>query len=124
MGGIGITPAMAMLRSMKDNRDPRQAVLIYANIAWEDVTFREELMELSRQINLKLIHLLEKTPENWKGESGLVSKELLQKYLPDNPEQFMYFICGPKPLMDISELSLRDLGIDWRLIYTERFEII
>ena len=73
---------------------------------------------------MKLIHLLEKPPENWKGESGLVSKELLLKYLPDNPEQFMYFICGPKPLMDISELSLRDLGIDWRLIYTERFEII
>ena len=124
MGGIGITPAMAMLRSMRDNKDPRQAVLIYANIAWEDVTFREELMELSRKINLKLIHLLEKPPENWKGETGLVSGELLQKYLPEDPEQFMYFICGPKPLMDISELSLRDLGTDWRLIYTERFEII
>ncbi len=124
MGGIGITPAMAMLRSMKDNKDPRQAVLIYANSEWEDVTFREELMELSRKINLKLIHLLEKPLENWEGESGLVSRELLQKYLPENPEHFMYFICGPKPLMDISELALRDLGIDWRLIYTERFEII
>lgn len=73
---------------------------------------------------MKLIHLLEKPPENWEGESGLVSIELLKKYLPENPEHFMYFICGPKPLMDISELALRDLGIDWRLIYTERFEII
>ncbi len=124
MGGIGITPAMGMLRTMRDNKDPRPAVLIYGNITWEDVTFREELEELTRQINLKQVHILEEPPEGWKGETGLVSKELLQKYLPDNPEEFMYFICGPEPLMDVSEIALKDLGIDWRLIYTERFEII
>ncbi|MFP4367736.1 MAG: ferric reductase-like transmembrane domain-containing protein [Bacteroidales bacterium] len=124
MGGIGITPAMAMLRTMRDNNDPRRAVLIYGNVTWEDITFREELEELSMEINLKLVHLLEKPPGDWEGERGLVSGELLQKYLPSEPEDFMYFICGPKPLMDISELLLRDMGIDWRLIYTERFEII
>lgn len=124
MGGIGITPAMGMLRTMRDSNDPRSAVLIYANLDWEGVTFREELEEISKEINLKLVHLLEKPPEGWEGEAGLVSLDLLKKYLPEKPEDFMYFICGPGPLMDITEISLRELGIDWRLIYSERFEII
>jgi predicted ferric reductase len=124
MGGIGITPAMGMLRTMRDSKDPRPVILVYANIQWEDVTFREELDEISKMINLRLVHLLEKPPEGWKGETGLVTRDLLKKHMPDNPENFMFFICGPNPMMDITEISLRELGIDWRLIYSERFEII
>jgi predicted ferric reductase len=124
MGGIGVTPAMAMLRTMRDSNDPRSVILIYANLEWEGVTFREELEDLSREINLKLVHLLEEPPDGWEGETGLINRDLLKKYLPDNPEDYMYFICGPNIMMDISEIALRELGIDWRLIYTERFEII
>jgi predicted ferric reductase len=124
MGGIGVTPAMGMMRTMRDTGDKRQVVLIYANVEWEGVTFREELEKLRKEINLKLIHLLEEPPDDWQGETGLVTKELLNKHLPENPADYMYFICGPDPLMDITEISLREMGIDWRLIYTERFEII
>ncbi len=124
MGGIGITPGMSFLRTMRKEKDPRQAVLLYANPDWETVTFREELDEISKDINLKLVHVLEEPPKNWQGETGLINVELLKKYLPEKPEDFAYYLCGPKPMQDAAELSLRDLGIDWRLIYSERFEII
>lgn len=124
MGGIGVTPGMSMLRTMRDRKDPRHAILLYANVAWDEATFHEELEALSREINLKVVHILEEPPENWEGEKGLVNQELLEKYLPDEPNNYMYFICGPGPLMDISEISLRNLGIDWRRIYSERFEIV
>lgn len=124
MGGIGVTPAMSMLRTMRKDQDPRKAILIYANKNWDDVTFDEELEELSQEIDLKVVHVLEEPPKGWNGEEGLVSKELLSKYMTEQPETFMYFICGPEPLMDITEVSLRELGIDWRLIYAERFEIV
>ena len=124
MGGIGVTPGMSFLRTMKKGKDPRQAILLYANPDWERVTFREELEEISKEINLKLVHVLEEPPENWQGETGLINIELLKKHLPEKPEEFAYYLCGPKPMQDAAELSLRDLGIDWRLIYSERFEII
>ncbi len=124
MGGIGITPAMSMLRTMAKEADPREAVLIYANPEWEGVTFREELEKIAGKINLKLIHVLEEPPENWQGEKGMVNIDLLKKHLPENPETFAYYICGPKPMQDAAELSVRDLGIDWRLVYSERFQII
>jgi predicted ferric reductase len=124
MGGIGITPAMSMLRTMKDNKDPRKAILIYGNKNFEDIIFREELGELSEKINLKVVHVLEEPDDKWKGEEGFVDEALLRKYLSVEKEKYMYFICGPKPLMDTAEISLRNLEVDWRLIYTERFEIV
>jgi predicted ferric reductase len=124
MGGIGITPAMSMLRTMRDDEDRRPAILLYGNPAWEEITFREEIDTLSKELNLKVIHVLEKPPEGWEGETGLVSTELIKKYLPTQPHRFQYFVCGPEPMMDIAERSLRNLRIGWQHIYTERFEIV
>lgn len=124
MGGIGITPAMSMLRTMRDDNDPRKAILIYANTDWNEVTFREELRALTRQINLKVIHVLEEPPEYWQEEEGLVSKALIEKYLPEAPHEYMYFLCGPEPMMDIAGIALYDLRIKWNHIYMERFQIV
>jgi predicted ferric reductase len=73
---------------------------------------------------VNVVYLLEDPPDDWEGESGFVTRELLAKYLPENPETFQYFVCGPKPLMDVAEHALRSLGISWRRIYAERFEIV
>jgi predicted ferric reductase len=124
MGGIGVTPAMAMLRTLRDDGDPRRAILIYGNKDWENVAFREELEELRGQMNLEVVHLLEEAPDGWEGETGFVTRELLEKYLPEKPETFQYFVCGPTPLMDVTEITLRELGIPWQRIYAERFEIV
>lgn len=124
MGGIGVTPAMSMLRTMRETNDPRKAVFIYANNDWENVTFREELEEMKSQINLEIIHILLEPPADWEGEEGMIDQELLEKYMPENKNDFMYYLCGPKPFMDIAEIGLKNLGVDWRHIYTERFEIV
>ena len=42
-GGIGVMPAMSMLRTMRDDRDRRQAGLIYGSSTWQDIGLREKL---------------------------------------------------------------------------------
>lgn len=124
MGGIGITPAMSMLRTLKQKKDKRKVILIYGSEDWENITFREELEELEKHLNLQVIHILMEPADDWEGEKGKVDQDFLERFLPENRHEFIYFICGPGPLMDITEISLRNLGVDWRLIYTERFEIV
>jgi len=124
MGGIGITPAMSMLRTMRDDNDPRKAVLVYANNEWEDITFREEIEELSKEINLKVVHVLDEPPEDWEGEEGFVTEEILEKHMPDDKNDYMYFICGPEPMMDAAGIALYNLGVKWNHIYMERFQIV
>jgi predicted ferric reductase len=124
MGGIGVTPAMSMIRSMIDRKDNREMILVYANEVWEETTFREELEELEKLPNFDLIHVVGSPPAGWEGESGFIDEEFFKKHLPKNKNEFMYYICGPEPVMDISETTLRNMGVDWRRIYTERFEIV
>jgi predicted ferric reductase len=124
MGGIGITPGMGILRTLRDDGDRRPVTLIYGNERWEDVTFREELETLGRVLSLTVVHLLDEPPEGWTGESGLLDLAMLRRHLPPRPDTFQYLVCGPAPLMDIAEISLRELGIPWNRIYTERFNIV
>lgn len=123
-GGIGITPMMSMLRTFADRDDPRDLHMIYLNSSLDDVIFHDELEILKEKVNLTLTHVLEEPPEGWEGETGLLDRELLERYLPDDREAYEYFICGPKPMMDIAESTLLEMGIRQRHILSERFNMV
>lgn len=125
-GGIGITPMMSMLRTMADRKDKRPLVLIYANKTWEGVTFREELESLQSRLNLKVTHVLEQPPENWKGDKGFVTAETIKRNLPDSfkPNELVIFICGPLPMMNAIEKILPTIGISIGDFHSERFDLV
>jgi predicted ferric reductase len=124
VGGIGVTPAMSIIRTMCDDNDPRPVILLYGNSNWEDIVFRDELEELSEKMNLQVVHVLEDPPHDWAHDEGYIDRDILEKYMPENKHEFEFFICGPSPLMDSAESELRDLGITWRRIFSERFQIV
>jgi predicted ferric reductase len=123
-GGVGVTPFRSMLRTFADRGDPRELHLIFANVSPDQVIFHEELEELKARLHLTVTHVLEDPPEGWEGESGLIDRDLLERHLPDNPEAFEYFICGPEPLMNIAESALRELGIPQKRLLSERFNMV
>ncbi|WP_009033516.1 ferredoxin reductase family protein [Indibacter alkaliphilus] len=124
MGGIGVTPGISFLKTLADRKDQRKCILIYGNESWKKIPFREELDRLKNQINLKLIHVLEKPDKDWDGEKGLIDEKLVTKYLPEDLNEFDYYICGPGQMMDKAELTFRKQGVDWRNIYAERFDFV
>ncbi|MBX2998734.1 MAG: ferric reductase-like transmembrane domain-containing protein [Caldilineaceae bacterium] len=124
IGGIGITPVMSILRSMYDNRDLRPAILLYGNNDEHEITFDEELEELSHFLDLKIVHVIQEPGESWEGHNGYIDEDLIKRYLPENKHEYEYFICGPKPLMDSAESALRAQGISWLRIFSERFQIV
>ena len=123
-GGVGITGLLSMLRTMADRHDVRPAVLVYANGDWDGVAFREELELLEKRMNLTVVHVLQRPPENWPGESGYVRAELLSRHLPNGYRRFQFFICGPAPMMDAAETALIDLGVPEERVHTERFDMV
>ena len=124
VGGIGVTPALSQLRTLRRENSRLPAILMYANNDWEEVAFRDEIAELEGALDLEVIHIISEPPEGWTGESGLLDKGMLARHLPPNPDHYEYFICGPEPLMDVAEKSLAKLGVDWRRVYSERFQIV
>ncbi|HUV16615.1 MAG TPA: ferric reductase-like transmembrane domain-containing protein [Pelolinea sp.] len=125
-GGIGITPVISMMRTLADRGDKRPITLFYCNQEWETVTFREEIEELSKQLNLKVIYVIERPPENWQGESGFLNAAILDKYLDKEwkTKNSEVFLCGPPPMMSAVEKALIKVGYDERHVHSEEFALV
>jgi predicted ferric reductase len=123
-GGIGITPIMSMLRTLAEREDTRPLLLFYANNSWDDVTFREELEQLSQRLNLKIIHTLDEPPEGWTGETGFINAAMLKRHLSQRFTSRDYFICGPDPMMDAVESALVEIGVPLNQIHSERYSFV
>jgi predicted ferric reductase len=124
-GGIGITPIMSMLRTMRDRKDPRPCLLIYAARTIDDMTFLEELRALDGELDL-YTHLIPSIPEDtWDGPSGRLTGELLQELIAPTyrNQQCEVYVCGPLPMMDAVETALLSQGIPRRRIHSERFNL-
>lgn len=123
-GGIGITPMLSMLHTMRVRGDARPVWVFYANPAWSEASAREELEALEQDMALHVEHVLEHPPPGWPGATGLISEELLAQHLPDGAARFSYFVCGPDPMMSAVETILRHRGVPSDQQHYERFDFI
>ncbi len=122
-GGIGAAPFMSMLRTMRDRNDHRPVWFFYGNRTWDTVTFREELEQVQAQLNLHLIHVLERPHEGWTGEAGYITGDMLKRYLPENYKDLKFMICGPLPMILAMERTLRQLHVPLSQIHSEQYEM-
>jgi len=123
-GGVGVTPVMSILRTMADRHDARPVLLIYASKTWEDTTFREEIGELKKHLNLKAVYVLENPHQEWDGESGWVTAELMARYFPENRMDIEYFICGPEPMQKAVRVAIDKLGLPMENVQSESFNFV
>jgi predicted ferric reductase len=124
-GGIGITPIMSMLRTMRDREDKRACSLIYAARSLDEMTFREELDTLREELNLRLHLVPAVADEHWTGLSGRIDSEALASLLPKTCRggECEVYVCGPPAMMDAIEDALVTLDVPLRHIHTERFNL-
>lgn len=123
-GGIGVTPFMSMLRTMRDVGDRRTVLLLYAGASLDRLTFREELAELEEQLQLTVVHVLENPTDDWQGERGFITPEMLKRQAADiESPRTHYYVCGPEPMMDAVESALLENGVPMERVNSERFEI-
>ncbi|MCD9625039.1 ferredoxin reductase family protein [Rhabdothermincola salaria] len=120
-GGIGVTPIMSILRTLADLGDRRRMTLVYANQTWDDVAFADELADLEQRLELRVVHVLAEPDEDWEGEAGFVTHEILEPNLPERPDRVRCFLCGPAPMMDAVTHDLLALGLDLEQIHNEEF---
>ncbi|MEZ5354996.1 MAG: ferredoxin reductase family protein [Bryobacteraceae bacterium] len=123
-GGAGITPLYSMCRTMALREDRRPVLLLFGGRDAASLTFRSQLDELSTQMNLRVIYVLEHPPANWTGETGYIDAALLRRYLPPRYQRCQYFVCGPEAMMDAIEQVLPAIGVPRSRVHTERFVII
>ncbi|GAA3578193.1 ferredoxin reductase [Amycolatopsis ultiminotia] len=117
-GGSGITPVLAMVRTLVAEGHPGEIVFLHYSNSREDALYREELAALSAQHpGLRVVHAHTHTRT---GElTGRFSKAHLQQAAPwfRTAETFA---CGPAPLMTAVGDLFADEGLSEHL-HTEEF---
>jgi predicted ferric reductase len=121
--GIGITPALSVLRTQSERGDRLPTLLLYGSRRWVDITFREELEQLAAERpNLRVVHVLSRPDAGWRGERGRVGVDLLRRHAPADVARWSALICGPAAMVGEAATALRLLGVPKTSIQAEGFE--
>ncbi len=126
-GGSGITPVMAILKSVLLKEPQSKVVLFYGNRNQDSIIFKDKLESLKSQYpeRLKVVHVLDAPESGWSGYSGLIVKDMALKLLRENTnlnfQHAEFFICGPTPMMKQVEEALNVLQIPKEKVHIEYF---
>jgi ferredoxin-NADP reductase len=113
-----------MLRQAAHDRLPRKLYLFYSNRRPEDAAFLGELQQLqTRNPNYPFIGTMtdmEKSPQPWNGERGLIDKDMLARSIDDIAAP-IYYIAGPPAMVDAMQNMLVGSGVKAEQIRTDEF---
>ncbi len=115
VGGSGITPVMAMLRTLDRRGTMPDAVLHYSSPTAERMIFRDELVALAEKHSALTLHELHTDTD------GLLDLASLDTLCGDWRERETW-ACGPAPMLDAIEQHWERAGLEDRL-HLERFSL-
>jgi predicted ferric reductase len=70
-----------------------------------------------------VVHVLQEPPPDWPGAVGVLTESIIRKALPEGLQSFAYFLCGPKPMTDSVQQTLRRMGVPLHRIHFELFDM-
>lgn len=118
--GSGITPCLAIARSLLDSNTDTDIHFIHSARQSDDVIMASLLAELAEQNNnFKLTLILENTnnPDYFQGR---FSSEIFSQLVP-NKKQHTIFICGPSLYMKSVQEIVADTDFDMDYFHKESF---
>lgn len=125
-GGIGITPYRCFMKYAIDKGLQTPMHLIYTNSTPDEITFRNEFEQWSKEHQNIKVDMTVTHPEEsqipWNGLTGRVDLPLIQKLVPNYQEPTVTFwICGPPPMVDSLDEMLGKAGIPSQRRKIEKF---
>jgi stearoyl-CoA 9-desaturase NADPH oxidoreductase len=115
VGGSGITPVMAMLRTLDRRGTMPDVVLHYSSPTSDRMIFRDEVLEMEKRHENLTLHQLETDVE------GMLDLADLDRICPDWRDRETW-ACGPGPMLDAIEAHFEEEGRSEQL-HLERFSL-
>lgn len=123
-GGIGITPFRSMIKYTIDKKLGFPLHLIYANPLPEQISYKKELEDWSKESENLLVDLTVTRPKEsevkWSGLVGRIDGKMITK-LVKNLSDKTYWLCGPPEMVSATENILGELDITSDKIRSEKF---
>jgi ferredoxin-NADP reductase/DMSO/TMAO reductase YedYZ heme-binding membrane subunit len=121
-GGVGITPAMSVIRTLTDRCWSGDIYLLFAVRKRSDIIFATELAQLQdRFANLHVCITLSNDPDAaWDGKRGHITREMIEGFVPDL-RSGPIMMCGPDAMMKAMRELLVGMSIPNAEIHEEAF---
>lgn len=134
VGGVGITPAMSLLRTLADDGDTRDVALVVGARRVEDIPFHFELRQLSEHLSLHVTYVIsgETSAQVCEAQStapaesfttGFVDARVLLAAAPAAPAASAWYVCGPPPMLDSVQGALASLQVPRSRVHLERYRM-
>ncbi len=122
-GGVGVTPFRSMIKYLLDTRQRRPIVLFYANKSINDIVYKDVFDRAQSELGIQVVYAVtdgSNLPSYWKGVNGRITPQLIREKVPDYG-RCMFYISGPKGMVDGFKESLAQMRIPGSQIKTDYF---
>ena len=120
-GGVGVTPLMSMIRTLKDQQWDGQIYAVFGFQREKDALFLTELMSAKGNDPRIDLHIFWSSPDRRRTKpKGFITPKFLKKKIP-NLEEVGIYVCGPAPMMSMLERELPRIGISKKNLNFEAF---
>jgi predicted ferric reductase len=128
-GGIGITPMLSMLRTLRATEPERQVTFLWGVNLPEELFCQDELNAMGAKMPNFTWHPVIASratgvDETWPGEQGFVDREKIERLMLNNhpnSSEIDFYVCGPKVMMNLVTGHLKDAGVPGKRIRMEKF---
>lgn len=109
-GGLGLAPLRAPIYWVNEHRDEYEDVhVLYGTKDPSQLLFTYQFEEWEKVNHIKLLTIVEKPDENWKGKIGLITE--LFKDIAIEPQKTYAIVCGPPVMFKFVCNHLDSLGM-------------
>jgi ferredoxin-NADP reductase len=107
-GGIGITPFVSHLRSIKNDRD---IVLVYAVNSPAEIAYKDVLIDSGVKVIIVTKEKISDLPKGWvQVAQSRIDRDTIATAIPDVAKRHAY-ISGPSPFVNTTKSSIRSLNV-------------
>ncbi|MFH1818576.1 MAG: FAD-dependent oxidoreductase [Pseudomonadota bacterium] len=119
-GGVGVTPLLSIFRHVRDAALSTCAHLVYSVSDSREILFRDELEATARKHDNLYVSITVTQPDpNWSGLTGRIDPVKLHAL--EVPDDTLYYLCGPKGMVEDMSTLLHDLGVPMNRIIFEKW---
>lgn len=117
-GGTGITPVYQLLKEAhEDSGDETKMALAFGNRTDDDILCRRQLETFAKNKNISVTHVVTQPSKGWKGETGRVRREIIEKTFYPPGDDVLNGLCGPPGMVQSLTKQLVEMGHDRKRIF-------
>jgi ferredoxin-NADP reductase len=120
-GGVGVTPARSIIRDAEQRRSGMRMRLFYGSHDQACIPYSGEFGDYARKDRrFQVVHVLEDPLPGWAGERGLITADLVRRYM-DDFDGWHFLVSGPPAMVKAMRAVLDELSVPAEAISFEDF---